>query len=96
VGLVLVTGESRGGGETAERETERDSIVWDWYWSLGRAAVGVRQKRERQSEMVLCGTGTGHWVQQGGERAVREKERDCIVWDWYWSLGRAGVVVRQQ
>jgi len=60
VGLVLVIGESRGGGETAERETERDGIVWDWYWLLGRAGVGVRQQRERQSEMVLCGTGTGY------------------------------------
>jgi len=61
VGLVLVIGESRGGGETAVTETERNGIVCDWYWSLGKAAVGVRQKRERQSEMVLCGTGTGHW-----------------------------------
>jgi len=52
--------------------------------------VGVRQQRERQSEMVLCGTGTGHWGQQGGERAVRGTERNGIVWDWYWLLVAAG------
>jgi len=52
--------------------------------------VGVREQRERQSEMVLCGTGTGHWGQQGCETAVRVTERNGIVWYWYWSLAAAG------
>jgi len=30
-------------GETVVRGTERNGIVWDWYWLLG-AARGVRQQ----------------------------------------------------
>ena len=36
VGLVLVIGGSRV-SETAVRGTERNGIVWDWYWFLGSA-----------------------------------------------------------
>jgi len=60
--------------------------VWDWYWLLGAAGV-VREKCEGRAERYCVGLvlviGCSRW----GERAVRGRERNGLVFDWYWLLG---------
>ena len=58
------------GGETAARGTERNGIVWDWYWLLGAAWVWDSSEKDRAKRncvgLVLV-IGGSRWVRQQGE-----------------------------
>ena len=53
--------------DRALRGTERNGIVWDWYWLLA-VASGVRVHCEGQSQTVTCWTVICCWEQQVVEK----------------------------